>query len=297
MSQARVAALLPRLWCHQWAPASLPAAAVEPLQSAGVFLDTCLRQLAFGLAPTPALPEIGGESWSGASAYRLLLEVATGLRSAVPGETNVGGQFRRASELAATLMDPGRWHELKPIVGALLADARAVRRNHLQDPAGLSYGSLVRTLLAPRRDARILFVGTGELTRSMLPRFAGDVVGVWNRRPSMPLGGIHRWFAPREADEAAAWATNVVLTLPVGAASDLPWLERLRHHPQRSVVHLGSRRTNSLRDHDGSHYALDDVFALASTRDRHRQRQLAAAATACGELLARRADRLVAIRA
>lgn len=290
MREARVAALLPRLWCLNAPPATLPAEVVEALPTVGVYLDTCLRQLAFGLLPNTLPTAISGERTSGAEAYRVLLEVATGLRSAVAGETNVGGQFRRATEHAARTLTPEQWHELQPIVSALLADARTIRRTHLQGAAGWSYGSLVRQLLAPSNDARILFVGTGDLTRSMLPLFGSHRVGVWNRRPSAPLGGVNRWFATEAADEAAAWATHVVLTTPADASHDQLWLQRCGQGLQRPIVHLGWRRPHSFSVAQAHHYTLDDVFALANARDQHRRNQLASARTACGELTARRLD-------
>lgn len=292
--------LLPRLWCRNWPEAALPTAAVESLQAKGVFLDTCLRQLAFGVEPRPAsspapdpasdlaLTELAGESLSGIAAYRFLLEVATGLRSAVPGETNVGGQFRRATDRAAQSVAPERWRELKPVVEALLADARALRRTHLQGIAGLSYGSLVRELLAPARDARILFVGAGDLARSMLPLFAASRVGIWSRRPSAPIANIDRWFVAPEADQALAWATNVVLTLPADPISHPLWTRRLRLHPQRSTVHLGLRHDAEFGAIGAHHHTLDDVFALAQSRSRRREGQLASAAAACAALASQR---------
>ncbi len=253
-------------------------------------MDTCLRQLAFGLAPRPQLATApDGELYAAADAYRLLLEVASGLRSAVPGETNVFGQFRRAWEQAGTALTPHDWQALRPVGQALLEDTRALRAGHLQGLAGGSYGSLVRALLAPRKDARVLFIGTGELARSIIPLFSAVSVGVWNHRPGAPLTGICRWFTPVEADEAAAWATDIVLTTPRDPAHDAAWQVRLgRQHPRR-IVHLGQRRGAAIDWPTATaSFALDDVFDLASTRDQHRSRQLAVAARVCDNLVAAR---------
>ncbi|MEO7385797.1 MAG: hypothetical protein ABIX37_02545 [Gammaproteobacteria bacterium] len=276
-------ALIEQLWCLHWTAGRPSADTVARLRASGVFLDTCLRQLAFGLAPRPMVAdEPAGELTTGAAAYRLLLEVASGLRSAVPGETNVFGQFRRATEQAA---DQDRVN-LHPIVAALQADTRALRSRHLQGVAGGSYGSLVRKLLAPQPGARVLFVGTGDLTRSMLPLFRAWDVGAWNHRPGAPLADVCRWFSSDEADAAAAWATDMVFTTPVDPAHDTAWSRRLRSHTPRCLVHLGQRRGagpswSSLV----ASFHLDDVFELAGARDQQRSQQLATAMAACAALV------------
>lgn len=293
--------LVTRLWCWHWPGTRLPAAATAQLRTSGVVLETCLRQLAFGVAPrpgppdaTPGVPE--GELTTGEAAYRLLVEVASGLQSAVPGETNVFGQFRRAwDESAGRLAAADRW-QLRPVVEAVLADTRTLRARHLQGVAGGSYGSLVRELLTLRRDARVLFVGTGELARSMLPLFRAWDVGLWNHSARTALApatlpGVSRWFPSDEAEAAAAWATDIVLTTPGDPAHDRAWCDRVGRHPPRTLVHLGLRRGQGPAWPDlPALHDLDDVFALAGAREQQRRTQLAAAARACSALVARRLD-------
>ncbi len=271
-----------QLWLREWPAGHFPDAIAAINQPGTVVLDTCLRQLAFGLG---APPDIGGANgFRGMAAYQYLLEVICGLQSAVTGETNVLGQFRRAWQLAPTLSaQPAK--PLQAIVAALLADARSVRRDHLQGVAGGSYGSLVRALLSPARDARVLFVGTGELARSMLPLFAACHVGVWNHRPASPLAGVARWFAPDQTAVAAAWAEHVVLTTPPDDSLDAGWRRQLGQHRIAGLVHLG-RRQSDAGNWPGVARAfhLDDVFALASQRDQQRAVQVARARAACRTL-------------
>ncbi len=276
--------LVAQLWCLHWPGVRLPAATVLALRSSGVFLDTCLRQLAFGLGPRPAAA--GGELYTGTAAYRLLLEVACGLRSAVPGETNVTGQFRRACEQAEAELRRDDWQCLHPLVQALLTDARALRASHLQGLAGSSYGSLVRELLEPQRDARVLFVGTGDLACSMLPLFRTFNVGAWNHRPTAPLQDVGNWFRTDEAETAAAWATDLVFTTPADPDHDLAWHNRLRSQAPRALVHLGQRRgSGPAWPSVTASFDLDHVFALAGAREQLRSQKLAAAALACSTLV------------
>lgn len=281
--------LIARLWCLHWPGERLPASTVTGLRSSGVFLDTCLRQLAFGVAPNRLPVGVRGEFSTGKAAYQLLLEVACGLRSHVPGETNVTGQFRRACEQAEAALGPDDWQRLHPLVHALLADARALRASHLQGLAGSSYGSLVRELLAPRRDARVLFVGTGDLARSMLPLFRTFEIGAWNHRPTEPLKDVGRWFRTDEADTAAAWATDVVFTTPADPVHDRAWHRRLHARillAPRALVHLGQRRgSRPAWPSVTASFDLDDVFALAGAREQLRSQKLAAAALACTTLV------------
>ncbi|MSR08566.1 MAG: hypothetical protein EXR82_03385 [Gammaproteobacteria bacterium] len=289
--------LVADLWCLHWPGGQQAPAPAAGLHRSAVCLSTCLRQLAFGLGADPGQTHPpGGELTTGPAAYRLLLEVACGLRSAVPGETNVFGQFRRATDQAATLLEPAVWQRLKPLIEALQADTRTLRAGYLQGVAGQSYGSLVRALLAPRRDARVLFVGTGELTRSMLPLFRTFAVGVWNHRHGSPLADVCRWFATDEAADAGDWATDIVLTTPRDPDHDQAWSARLGSRALRGLVHLGRRRSDgpllsrNPQSQLTASFDLDDVFALASARDQYRGSQLTAAALACTALVDRRLE-------
>jgi len=289
-------ALVARLWCLHWPGPRAPGGPAAALRSAGVVLDTCLRRLAFGIGPRPVLAPgddggAGGELSTGWAAYRFLLEVATGLQSAVPGETNVFGQFRRAWDEAARTLPATERALLGPVVEALRADTRALRATHLQGIAGGSYGSLARELLAPRRDARVLFVGSGELALSMLPLFRAFDVGAWNHRApafraGWPPASACRRFDSDAADAAAAWATDLVFTTPADPAHDAAWRHRLGRTTPRRLVHLGERRADGpCWPGVAARFDLDDVFDLAATRELHRRRQLAAAARALAELV------------
>ncbi|MCB1597212.1 MAG: hypothetical protein KDI87_05830 [Gammaproteobacteria bacterium] len=287
--------MIDRLWVLHWpyqaGAAGLPAQSVAPLRTSGVLVDTCMRQLLFGTGPGPAInhPETSTmEKYSGVKAYRLLLEVVTGLRSTVCGETNVYGQFRRAWQESLDRLPASITQPLSPLVESLLSDARRIRQQHLQGVGGNSYGSLARRLLAPARGARVLFVGTGELARSMLPFFRATETGAWNHRPVTPPDVDH-WFSTTQADSAAGWAEHIIFTTPADAEHDAGWQRRLQHGRVRSLLHLGQRRGEALRwTGVETAFDLDDILGAAEARAKITSLQLVRARSACHELASAR---------
>jgi hypothetical protein len=291
------AARFDRLWLGHWpAPAAnstLPAAAA----SRAFVLDTCLRRLV--LTDEPELcralaPLQPPERFTGLAAYRFLLEVTTGLRSAVPGETNVFGQFKRAWEAYRVHADRQAVASLAPVIAAAIRDTRVIRHEHLQGIGGASYGALARRLLQPRAGERVLFVGAGELARSMLAFFRGFEIGVWNRRPAGPaFAAAGRLFAPGEGALAAGWAHHVVMTTPADATNDERWSCWLDASLAQTVLHLGKRRGELVPGPaHATRYDLDDLFDLRHSQDNIRSLQLQRARLACRENARRTALRV-----
>ena len=287
---------LNHLWVANWpknrSDATLPAAVLDQFAARGMVLDTCLRQLCVARgrpanASDQALSELRPELelHFGADAYRYALEVATGLHSAVPGETNVFGQFKKAWDSARRDNEPQSVSRIAPVIHQLINDARSIRRDHLQDIGGASYGTLVRRLLSPRRCERVLFVGAGDLAQSILPYFDSFEVGLWNHRPvATAPGSVTRLFAPEDARAAAAWTNHVVFTTPPDERNELSWRTWLAGTRIRSLLHLGYRRSESARLHEGSRsYDLDDVFELRRRQAGIRSSRLERARTACAD--------------
>lgn len=274
-------------WPYRAGVAGLPTHGVAPALASGVLVDTCMRQLLFGLGPRPVIdhPDTPTmEMYSGVQAYRLLLEVVTGLRSTVCGETNVFGQFRRAWQDSLDRLPASITQPLSPLVEALLGDARRIRQQHLQGVGGNSYGSLARRLLAPPRGARVLFVGTGALARSILPFFRAAETGAWNHRPVAPPA-VDRWFSTTQADMAARWAEHIIFTTPADAEHDAGWQHRLRHGRVRSLLHLGQRRSEASQWNGvETAFDLDDILGAAEARANIASLQLVRARSACNEL-------------
>lgn len=263
-----------------------PAPSVPAMADDIWYVSTCQRELLITVGPAGpgrVSAPAGFALHRGFAAYELLLRIATGLESAIPGETNVLGQLRRSWSAhrarSARLPSP-----LAALATALFGDAAAVRSRHLQGIGGASYGTLARMLLRPRREARVLVAGTGALAKTMLPSFAAFEVAVYARSPESVPPDISRRFAPGEEQAAVAWADAVYFCLPAGTERDAIWVEALR---ARAVpaVHLGLRRpvcgpwseVQGLR-------TLEDLFDLQRSQSELRSVRLERAARCCREL-------------
>lgn len=250
-------------------------------------IDTCLRSLLVGAGQAAASSITAlapPEAHHGDAAYAFLLEFSCGLKSAIPGETNVFGQFRRAWETFRDNAPAAVAGALAPVVTGLVRDTRAIRSAHLDGIGGASYGGLVRRLLRAAPAEPLLVIGAGELAQSLLPFFRAQSIGTWSRRPPGPaFAAAGRVFAAEAGAEAARWARHIVITTPADPANDGRWLGWLEAGgTARTLVHLGRRRGSGqpwpagIRSHD-----LDDVFDLRRSQQNIRSLQIARAGLEC----------------
>ena len=234
-----------------------------------------------------------GAAFRGSDAYRFLLELATGLLSVIPGETNVFGQLRAGWRDFLRAANPDTSRDFAAIMDALFVDTRAIRTAFLQDIGGHSYGTLTRKLLRPAAGARILVVGNGALARAVMPMLSGFELGLINRtRPAEIPEFVHRVFEMDDAQAAVDWADHVVLCVPRAADLDARWVRLLASRPAVRAIHLGCRRAElgpwaALR----RLATLDELFDLRTAQQDRRMRQLEFARAACrARALQRAAD-------
>lgn len=274
----------------------------------GLKIDTCQRELLIlhaGARSSAEFMRADAHVMHGATAYNFLLQTITGLNSSVPGETNVQGQFRRQWiewRHAPTSTIHAAW--TNQLMHELLADSSTIRAHYLQGIGGNSYGSLVRKLLAPTVNDRILFVGMGELAQSMLELFSAFERGVWNRHalelaehPAMCR------FAPAHIQTAANWATQCVITTPPDAHNDNAWADAVERADIKRIVHLGRRRNAhgpwAAAAAADQFLDLDHLFQLQSAQSNLRTQKIVQARRACTQRAAAlagkpaAADRLV----
>jgi hypothetical protein len=282
---------MPALYVAHWPDeGNLPGHQAWPAGD-GLPVQTCLRRLWISASPVhagAAAPAL----YTDAEAYRFLLEFLTGLHSAIPGETNVLGQFRQ-SWRRWRAASPAAAAELAATVHALLSDAAQIRSRHLQGIGGNSYGSLVRRLVSPARGERILIVGAGELARSIWPFFRRYTTGLWNRRPVRTAAPAWlRPFAPDQGAVAARWADHVILTTPPDAANDSRWQAWLHAGVPATVTHLGHRRCGRFQVPSArEQYFLDQLFELRRSQANVRSLQIEHARAACADRAAATATR------
>jgi glutamyl-tRNA reductase len=246
-------------------------------------LSTCQREVAVHYPAPLELPNDSRlELYRGVEGYRLLLEIATGLRSAIPGETNVFGQLRAAWREYLQRSPEASRGEFNELIEAVFADARAIRTRFLQDIGGNSYGTLTRKLLRKAPGERVLLVGNGELARSIVPVLAGYEVAIINRTRPAQSTHVRRVFDATDAAGAADWADHVVLCVPRHPDLDDRWLALLSSRPALQVIHLGCRRADAGRWADlPGLLTLDDLFDLRLVQQDRRARQLELARAAC----------------
>ena len=246
-------------------------------------LTTCQREIEVHFpAPTEVASRSRREIHRGVEAYRVLLEIATGLRSAIPGETNVFGQLRAAWRDHVRAAPHLVGSDFGELIDTLFADTRTIRTHFLQDIGGHSYGTLTRKLLRAAAGERVLIVGNGELARSVTPMLTGFELGIINRtRLQAVPGHVRHVFDAEEAELALDWADHVVICVPRHPELDARWLALLSPRSLR-VIHLGCRRADAgpwaqLR----GLLTLDDLFDLRIAQQDRRARQLELARAAC----------------
>ena len=247
-------------------------------------LSTCQREIDVHFTAPAELPDDAGlELHRGVEGYCVLLEIATGLRSAIPGETNVFGQLRAAWREHLQRFPDDAHSDFGELIDALFADTRAIRTRFLQDIGGNSYGTLARKLLRQAPGKRVLIVGNGELARSVAPMLTGYELAILNRsRPSAAPECVRRVFDAAEAEAAVDWADHVLLCVPRHPELDARWLALLGSRPALRVIHLGCRRADAGRWAElRGLLTLDDLFDLRLAQEDRRARQLELARAAC----------------
>ena len=106
------------------------------------------------------------EFYVGGPAYQFLLELITGLRSKIVGETEVFGQFKCFLERCEK-ENHDQWYYFKKWAHFLIVDCKKIREKFLTGIGNQSYGSLVRRHLGARE--HVLVLGAGMLTKDILP--------------------------------------------------------------------------------------------------------------------------------
>ncbi|EOQ96240.1 glutamyl-tRNAGlu reductase, N-terminal-like domain protein [Leptospira wolbachii serovar Codice str. CDC] len=145
---------------------------IKTLDDAGLEVwQTCQRTIAFGdrrLFPITEEERFykGHEVFHGFEAYRFLLEVVSGLRSKLFGESEIQAQFRdRFREERVT--DSNFALSLLRLRDQILEHTKQIRSKYLTGIGRQTYGSVADSYLQKHKTVTLL--GTGKLATSILP--------------------------------------------------------------------------------------------------------------------------------
>ncbi len=258
-------------------------------------LQTCQRQIQVHWTSDPL--DRMDDQWDyhwGAKAYEFLLRVVSGLESALVGETEIFGQFKKAWAMQAS-----DHRQLEPLFNKLLEDTKELRTHYLQNLGQTSYGSLARRLLlenAVPSGACVLILGAGQLARAVAPFLNSQWnVGVWNRSPARAeelvanlldkksqsmTAHLRETTLENITDDFLSEFVAKARALVVCHPGDLPPALAGGRLPQ-TVIHFGENRKDLAANwfsSDCEILALDDVFARFQDSMEVRRSKIIAAA-------------------
>ncbi|HMA13080.1 MAG TPA: hypothetical protein VKO83_14410, partial [Steroidobacteraceae bacterium] len=280
------------------------AVAPDALLPDACAVNTCLREVRIAALPADTQPApmearaAGFEVFSGADAYRFLLQLACGLESEIAGETEILGQIKQSWRDYETA-HPAEARALRPWMQRLLQDTKEVRTEYVVGLGSATYGSLVRRLLGGNLTGPTLLLGAGQLAETILPFLDTGEVLVWNRSPERAAAMMSRQRMPQTAGrvtllpstpeaEAEAWqrAHDVILCIPADAERDAARVRwwRSRAGGTGRVLHLGidSAAGTAWQQVPGL-ATLKDLFGLRDTQAAQREALLARARKACAD--------------
>ncbi len=104
--------------------------------------------------------------YEGYDAYRLILEIASGLRSKLLGETEVLAQFKDRFQ-AANLPSSPFGEYLAKFRDLIIEDSRKIRSGYLRNLGDQSYGGMAHRYLKDFK--KVILFGTGQLAEKVLP--------------------------------------------------------------------------------------------------------------------------------
>lgn len=263
------------------------------------WLETCQRVLAIGDLEPGSIP--GSSHFKGAQAYRFLLEVSCGLRSAIAGETDIFGQIKQGW-ISFKSTHSARSSELEPFFQKLFEDTKQIRTMHLKGHGGASYGALVRHLLkgtipyikAPKR---LICLGAGKIAASVLPYLKDWEIEVWNRSPSrlhsligdLSTSGKFISIAALEPGAEPSPPQALLVCMPTPSAYDSEWIKKAEQWGS-AVIHLGCLETESGEWKRIKNFlCLSDLFQLKKSQEEVRTHAIDRALRACASLARERA--------
>ena len=110
------------------------------------------------------------QTYVGYEAYKLLLEIVSGIRSRLLGETEILAQFKEVLK-NESLPQNSLGDYLKKLRDQIIEDSRKIRSGHLRFLGDQSYGGLANRYL--KSSEEVVLIGTGNLAIKVLPWLLG----------------------------------------------------------------------------------------------------------------------------
>lgn len=243
------------------------AAAVIIDSPAALVFETCMRKISimpWGHATAETAPTREGfELIAGTDAYIFLLEVLSGLKSPVFGETEVFSQFKNFWEVAQK--DSVKASFFAPWAKFLFEDVKRIRSEFFRDSTTQTWGGVVRKTLRPYDQVWIL--GNGELAVSVAGSLKSSDVIYWARRektelnrPQIPLTELPSAIDGRRA---------LVICAPL-SNDEMMFLEALKGTRFDYIMDLREVQASRLHFID---FDLKDIDSLSEIHH-HRQQDI-----------------------
>lgn len=172
---------------HLKADALSPQVDRSSPSGAALVFETCLRKILIHPWGENLAPRAGVEIFSGPDAYVFLLEVLSGLKSPVFGETEVFSQFKVFWENSQT--DVPQSSFFTPWAKCLFEDVKKLRSEFFRSSTTQTWGGVVRKSLRPYSQVWIL--GNGELAASVAASLKDTEVTFWARQHKVQLKRSH----------------------------------------------------------------------------------------------------------
>jgi len=279
-----------------------------PHLMSGFYLNTCQREFVLThsdfispleLAVLSSLPHT--TVYHAQEAYCFLLQIITGLESALIGETEIFGQFKSSWKIFETkknTIQAGLFQFLKNCSLKLLEDAKEIRTHYLQHLGSHSYGSLLRKILKDSSpDETLLFIGAGKIAQTTLPYFKDRSLLFWNRHPEKAKELLYKNNIQEnshvqvlsENEEFLGWqkATHIILCIPEDRIEDakrIAYWKKLNQIKNQSskIIHLGIQKGDSLLwESLPELLTLTDLFEMEKSQNEIRRYAADKALSAC----------------
>jgi glutamyl-tRNA reductase len=235
-----------------------------------VLWRTCLRDVVFLADACEVRPPVMADG----AAYALLVEIVSGLRSPLIGETEVQAQFKAFLDT----LDAQAHADLIRLGQRVLTDAKLIRRRHLQGFGARSYSGLALGHIPP--DAHVVLVGTGALAAEIAAALGAErAVDQWGRRTPVQAAARSPQFRLFSAARPGLVHSTVPAVLVIAAPASAVDLDRI------AAGYPGLMRVIDLRPADERSplaarvptVTLDDLFSEASIDARVASRPVARA--------------------